>query len=67
VLLGADLREADLRQADLLGADLRGADVSGARLDETLFLTQPQVQAARGDDATRVPGVLTRPAHWTSR
>jgi uncharacterized protein YjbI with pentapeptide repeats len=67
VLLGADLRGADLRHADLLGADLRGADVSGARLDESLFLTQPQVQAARGDGATRLPQLLARPAHWASR
>ena len=66
VLLGADLRDADLRHADLLGADLRGADVAGARLDESLFLTQPQVQAARGDAATALPRLLARPAHWMS-
>ncbi len=67
VLLGADLRGADLRRADVLGADLRGADVSGARLEDSLFLTQPQVQAARGDAATRLPRLLTRPGHWTGR
>jgi len=65
VLLGADLRGADLRHADLLGADLRAADLSGARLDESLFLTQPQVQAARGDAATRLPALLAPPNHWT--
>lgn len=66
VLLGADLRDADLRRADMLGADLRAADVSGARLDESLFLTQPQVQAAVGDAATRLPRLLSRPRHWKS-
>jgi hypothetical protein len=63
-LIGADLRDADLRQADLLGADLRGADLRGADLDGALFLTQPQLEAARGDAATRLPDWLRRPAHW---
>jgi Pentapeptide repeats (8 copies) len=63
-LIGADLRDADLRQADLLGADLRGADLRGADLDGALFLTQPQLEAARGNAATRLPEWLRRPAHW---
>ncbi len=63
-LIGADLAGADLREADLLGADLRDADVRGADLTGALFLTQFQLNAARGDTATRVPDGLTRPAHW---
>lgn len=63
-LVGADLAGADLRFAGLLGADLRGADLSGARLDDALFLTQPQVAAARGDGRTRLPRPLRRPGHW---
>lgn len=47
LLIAADLREADLRWADLLGADLRDADLRGARLDGALFLTRPQLAAAR--------------------
>jgi hypothetical protein len=54
-LIGADLRGADLRGADLLGADLRGADLRGADLRDVLFLTRPQVAAARTDDTTRLP------------
>ncbi|WP_237108454.1 pentapeptide repeat-containing protein [Nonomuraea sp. MG754425] len=65
-LIGADLRGADLRQADLIGADLRGADLSGADLTGSVFLTQAQVNAARGDSVTRLPAALTRPAHWAS-
>jgi hypothetical protein len=64
-LIGADLRGADLRRADLLGADLRAADLRGTDLGDALFLTQPQVEAARGDAATGVPPVLSRPAHWS--
>ncbi|MDI1464230.1 pentapeptide repeat-containing protein [Catellatospora sp. KI3] len=64
-LIGADLRGADLRRAELIGADLRGADLRGADLSEAVYLTQFQVNAARGDRATRLPATLDRPAHWT--
>jgi hypothetical protein len=64
VLIKADLRDADLRDADLLGADLRDADVRGSDLSTTLFLTQPQVNAAVGDASTVLPHGLARPGHW---
>jgi Pentapeptide repeats (8 copies) len=67
LLLGADLLGADLRLADLLGADLRGADLRGADLSTSLFLTPMQAAAARGDDATRLPERVPRPAHWPGR
>lgn len=63
-LIGADLKKADLRMADLIGADLRGADLSGADLTGSIFLTQAQLNAAKGDSATKLPAALTRPAHW---
>jgi hypothetical protein len=63
-LIAADLRGLGLGRADLLGADLRAADVRGADLSGCLFLTQPQVTAARGDGSTRLPVALTKPAHW---
>ncbi len=63
-LIGADLRRADLRWADVIGADLRGADVGGADMSGALFLTQFQVNAARGDARTALPDALSRPSHW---
>ena len=66
-LTGADLSGADLAAADVTGADLRGADLSGAALAETIFLTQAQLDAARGDPGTTIPGPLRRPSHWTGR
>lgn len=63
-LITADLSGADLRGADLLGADLRAADLRGADLTGAIFVTQPQVDAARGDDRTRLPTLLRRPAYW---
>ncbi|MBM4793525.1 pentapeptide repeat-containing protein [Streptomyces sioyaensis] len=66
-LIAADLTGADLRTADLIGADLRDADLAGADLTGALFLTQAQLNAARGDAATALPPSLTRPAHWQAR
>jgi uncharacterized protein YjbI with pentapeptide repeats len=63
-LIGADLSGADLRTADLTGADVRGADLSGADLTGSIFLTQSQLDAAKGDSGTKLPPSLTRPAHW---
>jgi uncharacterized protein YjbI with pentapeptide repeats len=50
------MQDADLELAD---ADLRSADLSSA-----LFLTQSQLEAARGDARTRLPAALRRPGHW---
>ncbi|MCP9955140.1 pentapeptide repeat-containing protein [Actinomadura madurae] len=66
-LIAADLRGADLRAAVLIGADLRDADLRGADLTGAVFLTQPQLDSARGDAATGLPPALRRPAHWASR
>ncbi|MEU9097703.1 pentapeptide repeat-containing protein [Streptomyces sp. NPDC048361] len=63
-LIAADLRGADLRLADLIGADFRDASLSGADLTEAFFLTQAQVNAAKGDGTTKLPPSLVRPAHW---
>lgn len=63
-LIAADLRGADLRAADLTGADLRDADLRGADLRGALFVMRPQLDAAQGDEATRLPAAVTRPAHW---
>jgi hypothetical protein len=65
-LIGADLRGADLTAADVTGADFRDTDLRGADLTGVLFLTQSQLDAAKGDAATRVPPAFTRPAAWTT-
>jgi hypothetical protein len=63
-LIGADLKGVDLGTADLTGADLRGADLRGADLTESIFLTQSQLDSAKGDLDTKLPPSLTRPTHW---
>jgi hypothetical protein len=64
LLIAADLREAVLDRTDLLGADLRDTDLSGADLSTALFLTQPQLNSARGDVRTRLPEWVRRPTSW---
>ncbi|MGW5618124.1 pentapeptide repeat-containing protein [Streptomyces sp. NPDC003877] len=66
-LIAADLTGADLRGADLIGADLRDANLTDADLTGAFFLTQPQLNAARGSAGTRLPESVTRPGHWTAR
>lgn len=67
LLIAANLRGADLRRADFIGADFRDADVSGADLRESIFLTQAQVNSAKGDKDTQLPGYLKIPDHWLSK
>jgi len=64
VAIAADLRGALLQGCDLLGVDLRDADLRGADLRGAIYLTQMQVNAARGDAATVLPGGFERPSHW---
>lgn len=64
-LIAADLRNTDLRAANLIGADLRDADLSGANLSTSLFLTQMQINSAKGDIKTALPFYIQRPAHWS--
>ncbi|MFP7298405.1 pentapeptide repeat-containing protein [Neobacillus niacini] len=64
LLIAADLRNADLRWSDVIGADFRDADISGANLTGSIFLTQAQVNAAKGNKHTKLPAPLVTPAHW---
>lgn len=73
-LIGADLRGAfliaaklsgtNLSGADLIGADLRDADIRGANLTNSLFITQSQINTAKGDSNTKLPKALMRPKYW---
>lgn len=64
LLIAADLSGADLRDADLIGADMRDTNLCGADLRGALFLTQPQLNAARGDARTKISHPLERPVHY---
>lgn len=67
LLIATDLRNADLRWSDVIGADFRDADISGANLNGSIFLTQAQVNAAKGKKHTKLPAALVPPAHWLQK
>lgn len=64
ILIGANLKNADLTGANLIGADLRDANLSGANLSNSLFLTQAQINTAKGDQRTRLPKELVKSMWW---
>jgi uncharacterized protein YjbI with pentapeptide repeats len=64
LLIAADLRGTDLTGTDLLGADLRDAMFDGASIDGALFVTQRQLNSARGSSSTVLPAWAERPSHW---
>ncbi|MEN1987639.1 pentapeptide repeat-containing protein [Paenibacillus hubeiensis] len=64
IMIAADLRNADMRRTDLIGADLRDADLSHADLRESIFLTQSQINSAKGSRETKLPTHLKHPEYW---
>lgn len=65
-LIAADLRGTELIGTDFIGADFRDADIRGANLTKSIFLTQAQINAAKGDTSTKLPPSLTHPTHWST-
>ncbi len=64
LLIAANLSDSDLRKVDFIGADLRDAKLYGANLTGALFLTQSQINSAKGDNLTEIPSYLEKPDHW---
>jgi len=63
-LIAANLKGQNLNGANLIGADLRDADICEANLKNSLFLTQGQINSAKGDSNTKLPKMLRTPDHW---
>lgn len=64
LMIAANLKDTDLSGANLIGADLRDCDIRGANLRNSMFLTQLQVNTAKGDSNTKLPASLVCPEHW---
>lgn len=64
-LADADLSGADLRWVDLMGTDLGRTNLAAADLSAVLFLTQSQLELARGDVRTTLSDPLRTPTHWS--
>lgn len=64
LLIAANLKGMNLSGADFIGADLRDADFSATDLSRSIFLTQSQINSAKGDKSTKLPINITKPNHW---
>lgn len=63
-LIASDLRGNDLDGTDLIGVDFRDADIRDTDLSRSLFLTQNQINSAKGNNRTKLPPAIIRPVHW---
>lgn len=63
-LIAANLSGTDLSGADLIGADLRDTDIRGANLAGSMFVTQSQINTAKGDSNTKLPESICHPTYW---
>lgn len=63
-LIASNMSGADLSGVDFIGADLRDADIRGADLTDSIFITQSQINTAKGDSNTKLPISLVRPKYW---
>lgn len=64
-LIAANLSGVNLSGADFIGADMRDADIRGADLSNSIFLTQAQINTAKGNSHTKLPEMLVNPEYWT--
>lgn len=67
LLIAANLEGCSLYGTNFLGADMRDTNIQNADLRESIFLTQAQVNAARGNERTKLPDTLSRPIAWKCR
>ncbi|MFA9378792.1 MAG: pentapeptide repeat-containing protein [Lachnotalea sp.] len=64
ILIAANLEGCSLNGTSFLGADLRDTNVKNTDLSSSIFLTQMQINAAKGNENTNLPNNLSRPASW---
>lgn len=65
LLIAADLESCDLFGANFIGADLRDTNLKNNDLSQSIFLTQMQINSAKGNRATKLPTSLCYPLTWT--
>lgn len=65
LMIAADLEQANLYGTNFLGADLRDTNVCNTDLSQCLFLTQIQVNGAKGNANTVLPPYLNTPKTWS--
>ncbi len=64
LMIAANFEGCSLKGTNFLGADIRGANLKNADLSESIFLTQMQINSAKGNSNTRISEKLSRPITW---
>lgn len=64
LLIAANLEGCGLHGTNFLGADMRDANIKNTDLRYSMFLTQMQINSAKGNADTKLPDKLTRPVSW---
>lgn len=64
LLIAANLEQANLYSANFLGADMRDVNICNTDLSQSIFLTQLQINTAKGNKNTILPPFLHKPEVW---
>ena len=64
LLIAINFQKCNFQNTILLGADTRDADFGHADLRNALFLTQGQINSAKGNRWTKLPDYLEYPRTW---
>lgn len=64
LMIAANLEGCSLIDANFLGADIRDANIKNTDLSKCVFLTQMQINSAKGNMNTKLPNSLKYPAAW---
>lgn len=67
LLIAANLEGCSLRHVNFLGADIRDANIKNTDLSECVFLTQMQINSAKGNAHTKLPQHLSPPTSWNAK
>lgn len=63
-LIASNFQDCHFKGATFIGADTRDANFDGADLSEAVFLSQGQINAAKGSRRTKLPKHLKYPVTW---
>ncbi len=64
LMIAANLEGCSLRGTNFLGADMRDVNIKNTDLSQSVFLTQMQINAAKGNSNTKLPDSLAYPKEW---
>lgn len=64
LLIASNLEHCSLKGCNFLGADMRDVNIQNTDLSDSIFLTQGQLNSARGNSCTKIPPMLKKPVLW---